>query len=293
VSNELRIMTLLAEGNPATELPPDAWSDPIAHLTAIERRSSEMTMLEPKTSPEEIRRPFPTTTYVAAAVAVVVLGMGLFWINNATDEAAPAGATSITDDATAPSAGMPWLTFVSERYGYSIEYPPDWTVEPADHDWTLAKDAGDWLSTGQDVFYSPSRDVRVSAWAVGASTVEETWTDVEAWVVEEYCPQTNDPSCSRVHDRAVQLCIEVRDCHPGLLVPFQDDVQAFLRGGIADPEGGNVVIVAVWRAESHPSVAPYGGSRRLLEGFLSTMDVCVKQVAGTPAGQFACRIPSP
>ena len=61
------------------------------------------------------------------------------------------------------------------------------------------------------------------------------------------------------------------DRHPGLLVPFENDVQAFFSGGIYAQDA--MTVVAVWRAESSRHVARYGGSRRLLEAFLSTMEV--------------------
>jgi hypothetical protein len=54
-------------------------------------------------------------------------------------------------------------------------------------------------------------------------------------------------------------------------VPFQDDVQAFFSGGIYD--GDTMTVVAVWRGERDRSVARYGGAQRLLEAFLSTMQV--------------------
>jgi predicted lipoprotein with Yx(FWY)xxD motif len=153
-------------------------------------------------------------------------------------------------------------------------YPSDWSVVPADHDWTLAEDADNWLSTGQEVFLSPTQDVRVSVWEVDRGTtgdLEEQHHALEAWVVEEYCPQTNDPSCTGLQDRAVNLCIETHDCHPGLLVPFENDVQAFLRAGDI---GVDLRVVSVWRPEAHPSVARYGGAERLLEAFLYPMGVC-------------------
>jgi hypothetical protein len=78
-------------------------------------------------------------------------------------------------------------------------------------------------------------------------------------------------SCADIQNRAVPLCNEKRDCHPGTLVPFEEDVQAFLTGGNYQKQ---MVVVAVWRPESHSSVAEYGGSRALLEAFLSTMGVC-------------------
>lgn len=150
----------------------------------------------------------------------------------------------------------------------------------ADHDWTLTEDADDPLSTGHEAFLSPTGDIRVSAWSIPPPSAQETWSAVEAWVIEQYCPNTGEPSCTGVHERAVQLCIERWDCHPGLLVPYENDVQAFLRGGII---GANMVVVAVWRPESDPTVEPYGGARALLEAFLSTMGVC-PWVNQSPAG---------
>jgi predicted lipoprotein with Yx(FWY)xxD motif len=175
----------------------------------------------------------------------------------------------------------PWTTFFSDRYEFSMGYPSDWTVVPADHDWTLAEDANNWLSTGHEVFLSPAQDIRVSVWEVhGGTTLQEQFHAMEAWVVDEYCPQTNDPSCTGIHDRAVPLCIETWDCHPGLMVPFESDLQAFLRAGVI---GTDMRVVAVWRPESHPSVDPYGGAQRLLESFLYTMEVCPR-LDRTPQG---------
>jgi len=56
-----------------------------------------------------------------------------------------------------------------------------------------------------------------------------------------------------------------------MLMPFRDDVQAFFSGGIYDADA--MTVVAVWRGESDPSVARYAGAQRLLEAFLSTMQV--------------------
>jgi len=113
--------------------------------------------------------------------------------------------------------------------------------------------------------------VRVSAWTVPSGPKEGhgTWHEVEAWV-QAYCERTGNSPCTGIHERAVPLCLEKRDCHPGLLVPFQDDVQAFFTNGAP---GTPMVVVAVWRGQDDPTTAPYGGSRNLLEAFLSTMDV--------------------
>lgn len=179
-----------------------------------------------------------------------------------------------------------WTTYWSERCRLApvlietsrVAHPPDWTVLPADHDWTLAADAGQSVSSGQDVFVSPSGDVRVGFWSMpvdpdnSAETwALETWEEYEVWV-EEYCQQADVGLCTGITDRAVKLCNEFWDCHPALLVPFDGSVQAFFEIIDTPPR---MAVVAVWHEESDPVVAPYGGAQRLLETFLSTMDVWV------------------
>ena len=48
-------------------------------------------------------------------------------------------------------------------------------------------------------------------------------------------------------------------------------MQAFFSAGIYDADA--MTVVAVWRGESDSAVSPYGGAQRLLEAFLSTMEV--------------------
>ena len=119
----------------------------------------------------------------------------------------------------------------------------------------------------------------MSAWSVPRAldegtmsegvTVVESWRNVERWV-KAYCERTGNTPCTGIHDRAVPLCLEERDCHPGLLVPFKDDVQAFFTNG---GEGASMTVVTVWRGPADPSTEPYGGTRALLEAFLATMNV--------------------
>jgi hypothetical protein len=204
----------------------------------------------------------------------------------------------------------PWSTFKSDRYFFSIGHPSQWTVLAADHKWTIPGDADNPLSTGQEAFLSPSGDVRVGAWAVSLDEMTEEagadvedccvqycqqinspscgatmwqWGDSVEWVVR-YCQQTNADSCTGLVDRAVPLCIERWDCHPAVLVPFENDVRAFMRGGIIGP----MVVVAVWHGESDPTVEPYGGARQLLEAFLYTMEVCPARLDQGPQEPWGC-----
>lgn len=219
-----------------------------------------------------IRRGLAAGAALLAASAVLALVV----LDRPEDSAqvTPAAPTQASSSTASPIDTTAWTTFASDRYGFSIGHPSDWTVQPADHDWTLTEDAEEFPSTGWESFHSPRGDVGVSAWSVAAepgTTIEQTSEGVEAWV-EEYCQQTDARPCTGIADRAVPLCNERRDCHSGLLVPFEDDVQAFFTGGNYQDE---MVVVAVWRPETHGTVQPYGGSQQLLEAFLSTMDVSV------------------
>jgi hypothetical protein len=165
-----------------------------------------------------------------------------------------------------------WVTYASERYGFGIGHPPGWAVEPSEHDWTMAADAERVDSTGQEAFMSPDGDIRVSAWAA-LPPANESLVALQAWV-EQYCEESRNRPCDAFDD-AQELCVERWDCHPGLLVLFGQDVQAFMTGGIF---GTETVVVAVWREQTDGALAGYGTPRALLLAFLSTMDVC-------PAGQ--------
>jgi hypothetical protein len=189
----------------------------------------------------------------------------------------PTAAPTTSPDAVRESSDRPpldttgWTPYTSARYGYQGAYPSGWTFVPADHDWTWATDGTDWLSTGADTFIKGDGSIRISIWAapIKAKQKMDSWTDIEAWAVD-YCERAHDTSCDGIHGRVVPLCVENRDCHPALLVPFDEDVIGFATGGIL-PEG--MLVASVWWGEDAPAVAQYGGSRRLLEALLSTMGI--------------------
>ena len=118
------------------------------------------------------------------------------------------------------------------------------------------------------MFVTPAHDLYVAVWSAPAKVTPETTEGVAAWV-EQYC-KVGGKSCSGL-DQSVPLCNET-DCDPGLLVTVDGDfVEAFFTGGKHE---GRIVAVEVGLPESASPVAEYGGSRRLLEGFLSGMGVC-------------------
>jgi hypothetical protein len=222
---------------------------------------------------------------VAAAAVLFVAGCGLTGDRDTAEPApvSPPSSTVSPSPMTEPIDTTNWTTYTSDQYGFEVGHPPDWEEIPANRGWRVA-DADDPRSPAHDTFRSPSDAVRVSVWSVpfNRGTSIDSSGDVEAWV-EQYCEGSRNTPCSGIGDRAVELCLEVWDCHPGLLVPFRDAVHAFFSGGIYDGEA--MTVVAVWRRESAPEAAPYGGAQRLLEAFLSTMAVWP---ASTPRDEREC-----
>ena len=90
MSDERLVMSLLAEGNPATEVAEDASTGvPAAtYLATLEQRSSDMTELEIKKSEQESKRLW-TTPWLVAAIAVIVLGVAAIVVNQSGVPAIP------------------------------------------------------------------------------------------------------------------------------------------------------------------------------------------------------------
>jgi hypothetical protein len=226
---------------------------------------------------------------VAVAVAFVVfVAAPRLTADRDNTEPAPAGRPSSTlspSPSSKPLDTSTWTTYTSDQYGFKVGHPPDWTETRATRDWTFSEDAGKPGSPAQDAFMSPDGEVLVSVWNAPLDipgTSKDSTTDLKVWV-EAYCRASDSEPCSQDPDRTVELCLEKWDCHPGVLVRFDFDVQAFFSGGIYDADA--MTIVSVWRGPSDPAVAPYRGSQRLLEAFLSTMQVWP---ASTPREEREC-----
>jgi hypothetical protein len=210
---------------------------------------------------------------VGTALAVALVGVG-----------ATAGAQSPSPDPRGVAAdptyieqlrATGWQLAESDRYGYLVGYPPGWTVRSAERDWTFAADATDRSSPATEDLMAPDGDVRVSVWSVPLEMVPEHWgwvpyEDLVPWV-ESYCEATGNAPCTGILERVVPLCLEKADCHPGLLVSFDDSVQAFFSAGIYDPD--EMVVMSVWGDDADPALARYGGREAILEAFLSAMMV--------------------
>ena len=226
-----------------------------------------------------------TRLALAAATVVAVVVAGLYVLRPGVDQPGVGGPGSPVPSASPSPSPSPspapsstpslldtstWVPFESARYDFAISHPDDWTEKPAEHDWTFENDIEAWLSTGVESFLNPEVSVKASAWSVAVAP----GTTVESWM-DAYCTAQDSGPCTGLQDRAVDVA--TRDQHPGRLIfgPEQDTMAFFL-------DGETVYVVAIWRGETDPTVQPYGGARRLLEAFISTLTFPVEPPQGSP-----------
>jgi hypothetical protein len=224
----------------------------------------------------------------AAAIVVVVLA-GAFLVRppasgvggdgpTPSPSTAPASIAPSTPPSSSPSTvsgpldTSTWATYTSTRYGFTIGRPADWSLIPSAHLWAFPADTTCCPPPGTETFLSPFGDVGVSVWSVALPK----GTTADAWI-PTYCAKMDpDSPCSALQSSTVPASMGGQ---AGRLVQFKSDTQAFI------PVGGKLYIVACWRAENEPSVAPFGGAKRLVEAYLSTMRLLpVDPVSPAPSG---------
>lgn len=172
----------------------------------------------------------------------------------ATAEPSASPSTTSPIDPNDPSA---WLPFVSERYGFSLAYPADWEAHHASGEWVFPEDTAwpDGVEHG-DWFYldGPDGSVAASAWSV----VLPSGTSADEWF-DDYCAIEVTP-CETTDQKSPASL----DGHAGWFVAGSDP-QAYF--GIGD----RIYLLVIWQPEDNAALTPYGGGRRLVESFVSTM----------------------
>jgi hypothetical protein len=231
-------------------------------------------LLAVKTTPQErelrIPRRFtlmPASTRLAATIVLVaILGSGLaLYLNQA-----PGPGTNPTPNPSPSPSAQPstagsvidtgnWISYTSERYGFDIKRPPNWNENPSSRAWNLA-DAATFPAVGtEDFTYQPAENlgVRVSAWSVAVAP----GTSLGTWL-ESYCVMQGK-ACPGVLSIALPITM---DGHPAssLAGPTEDSRVVAL-------VNDRVYIVTAWRPDNDPSVAEFGGGRKLVEAYVSTM----------------------
>jgi hypothetical protein len=206
------------------------------------------------------------------AVALVALGGagGLLYIAGGGLVPTPSPGPSATPRPQSTTDIGAWNSYTSEVYGYMAAYPGAWTVDHfATRAWSAAIDGIDPSSPAMDTFTNTSGTVAVSAWRAPHGPLENPGDPnrMLAWV-EDFCVGVGDRPCDGIAARAIPMCLEPPACNTAFAVPFQDDVMAFFVG---TPDN-TVNVVAVWRGETDPTLAPYGGAIALLNEFLERRD---------------------
>jgi hypothetical protein len=210
----------------------------------------------------------------AAILVVALLGAAIYLFSpgsgvgggppvTTAPSASPSAVPSPTAAASATQGPLDttgWTTYTSTRYGFSIGHPASWIELPSNHVYAFPADAAIPCCPppGSETFHTPADDVGVSAWSLGITP----GTSIDAWI-QAYCKiAESDSPCTALQSQTVAASM---DGHAGRLVLFNGDTQAFIL------VGNRMYVVGCWRTESDPTVAPFGGARRLLEGYLSTM----------------------
>jgi Tol biopolymer transport system component len=247
-------------------VPIDSGSDP-----AVLHEDANMSVYDDKGRAVPIqswgRRPDDTPTPGSEGAAVTV--------QPSVVTATPAPKTETSSSAQpspspAPNDTSAWLPFVSDRYGFSIAYPPEWSAHPAYRDWKFPDDTAwpdgvevtDWFS------FEPPDDpsVAASAWSVAL----EPGTSADQWFLD-YCAVEVTP-CDGTELKVTASL----DGHEGWLV-LSSDPHAYF--GIGD----RIYLLAVWQPEDIVTLERYGGGRQFLEAFLSTMRLLPDQQSPAPS----------
>lgn len=236
-------------------------------------RALEAVLFAIRTTPQERHlprpwgtRPMPYGLPVVAAIAVLaVLGISTLTVVNPGLGPSGGGALPATPSpspSASPTQGpidtSSWIPFVSGRYGFSIAHPDDWEPNRAARDWAFPADALAAVpGSATELFESTTNPDTLGVWVAAWSVQVAPGTMAAEWIAD-YCSY----KCRSGREQTVPATL---DGHAGLLLPSGGEVHAFF---LVDDR---MYVVALWRPADGLSVMPYGGGRRLVEAFLSTV----------------------
>ena len=173
-----------------------------------------------------------------------------------------------------------WTPYTSQVYGFTARIPPGWHL---DHAATRPFDPAtdtviDPRLRSIDTFINEAGSMAVGMFEIpegtGVDTSSESLEAYEA-LAERLCQTMNDGPCAGIADRSIPMCRERADCHPALVVPFDDDVFGYFLGN---------QVAVVWRADDAPDAAGYGGAINVLKAFLESRNVHTPTPGQVPSG---------
>jgi hypothetical protein len=107
---------------------------------------------------------------------------------------APSSAPPSASPEALASVPIDWTTYTSSRFAYTIDYPTDWTMTPAEVDWP-AIDFPDKGGHEHDVFaeFSTAGRLFVSSVPLKAGKTAANWlTELDRWNADHAC-QLSEP----------------------------------------------------------------------------------------------------
>lgn len=133
---------------------------------------------------------------VAAAAIVIVAGGALYLISprnqgvggppaaTPSPSAAPSASSTASTSTLAPIDPQTWVPYTSERYGYSLEHPADWTIEPSQSDWGPGAIHSE-TSTWADEISDPQGGDAAGGYSIFAGRQDlETGQTPESWTAQ-------------------------------------------------------------------------------------------------------------
>ncbi len=138
--------------------------------------------------------PFPSKLLGAAAIVAVLLIGGVVLLSprgeqptvggQPTPSASPSAAPSPSSGAAAPTPIDPatWVPYTSERYGYTLDHPADWTIKPSQVDWepgTVHSEVSQWpdeISDAQGGFNAPGYTIYGGRQDLETGQTPKSWT---------------------------------------------------------------------------------------------------------------------
>jgi hypothetical protein len=235
------------------------------------------------------------------AVAVVAVVLGGAMLLGPPGGNGVGGAPTPSPPPTEAIETTDWVPFSSDRYGFDLTIPSTWTASRSTRAWSLDIDRTDWLTPAADRFMSPGSNLLFTVFAAPLPARMSS----DAWIAAYLAPgagaspgpcaptardlgqisvdgrpatfwaEPDEAACGGSHafvvvDDRIYVFTVWRSGNEPLLKAFLSTVRFRPAADAASTTGP---VAAVWWGELAPAVAPYGGSRRLLEAFLSTMNV--------------------
>lgn len=234
-------------------------------------------------------------TGIAAVALVAAVGVGGIYLasnpGGVGSEKTPAPTVSATVTPSLPPGIPGWTTYTSAVYGFTMQYPSDWSVDAAaSQRWPAGRDNEDGWPYAE-LFLSPAADDQIAmlVWEIPARTSLSSRGAMNA-AFPALCEAIGAESCEPPFAPKT-LCLgplgfrEGEDglpCWPALFAPVGDVDGEIPHAFVGDWERDVVTVFVMAREDSFPAAQKYGGTEALLKAIVGQLDVGGARPGETP-----------